>query len=104
MDSATIESCVRRHHIYKANSSPFKGEKLVCCQEKNNSHDPYAVVVIKGKMIVGHVPRKISATRSLFFDKEDTTSLVQSQENDAILLICLKEDLKFHVYYIFKEE
>ena len=73
MDSATIESCVRGHHIYKANWSPFKGEKLVCCQEKNNSHDPYAVAVMKGKVIVGHVPRKISAACSLFLDKEDTT-------------------------------
>ena len=73
MDSATIESCVRGHHIYKAYWSPFKGEKLVCCQEKNNSHDPYAVAVMKEKMIVGHVPRKISAACSLFLDKEDTT-------------------------------
>ena len=45
MDSATNESWVRGHHIYKANWSPFKGEKLVCCQEKNKSHDPYAVEV-----------------------------------------------------------
>ena len=72
MDSATIESCVRGHHICKANWSPFKGEKLVCCQEKNNSHDPYAVAVMKGKMIVGHVLRKISAACSLFLDKDDT--------------------------------
>ena len=73
MDSATIESCVRGHHIYKANWNPCEGEELFCCKEENNSHDPYAVVVMKGNVIVGHVLRKISAACSLFLEKEDTT-------------------------------
>ena len=74
MDSTTIESCVRGHHIYKAIWDPFEGEELVCHKEENNSHDPYAVAVMKGDSIVGHVPRKISAACLLFLEKEDTTN------------------------------
>ena len=73
MDLATIEGCIRGYHVYKTNWNPFEGEELVCYKEANNLHDPYAVAVMKGNMIVGHVPRKISAACSLFLEKEDTT-------------------------------
>ena len=61
-----IDSCIRGHHIYKEVWSPFVNEKLTCAIEEGNNHDPYAVAVMKGELIVGHVPRKISATCSLF--------------------------------------
>ena len=37
--------------------------------EKGNAHDPYAVAVTKGELIVGHLPRKISAACSLFLHR-----------------------------------
>ena len=73
MDSTTIESCVRGHHIYKAIWDPFEGEELVCHKEESNLRDLYAVAVMKGDSIVGHVLRKISASCTLFLEKEDTT-------------------------------
>ena len=73
MDSAILESCVRGHHIYKAVWSPFVGEELVCLMEDNNSHDQYAVCVLKSTTIVGHVPRKISAACSLSLQREDSS-------------------------------
>ena len=40
---------------------------LVCTQEVENHHDPYALAVEKaGRMIVGHLPKKISSICSLF--------------------------------------
>ena len=42
------------------------GEELACKRERGNSEDPFAVAVTKGKRIVGHVPRKISAVCAMF--------------------------------------
>ena len=64
------EQCVRGHHIYKREWVPFIGEELLCHREIGNISDPYAVAVLKreSSQVVGHVPRKISATCSLFLD------------------------------------
>ena len=63
------EECVRGHHIYKREWVPFIGEELFCHRETGNISDPYAVAVLKREsQVVGHVPRKISATCSLFLD------------------------------------
>ena len=42
------------------------GEELACQRERANSEDPFAVVVMKGEMIIGHVPRRISAVCAMF--------------------------------------
>ena len=73
MESVEIVSCVMGHHIYQATWKPKACEKLECCREEDNLHDPYAVAMKKGETIVGHVPRKILAACSLFLKKEDTT-------------------------------
>ena len=55
------------------------GEILSCKREKRNASDPYAVAVIKAEneedavVIVGHVPRKISAACSLFLGREGSS-------------------------------
>ena len=41
-------------------------EELQCTREVSNDKNRYAVTVMKGYDIVGHVPRRISATCSLF--------------------------------------
>ena len=41
-------------------------EFLQCARETNNIHDPFAVAVLKDNIIVGHIPKKMSAVSSLF--------------------------------------
>ena len=62
METVVIDSCVKGHHIYKATWKLTLHEELQCYKQDNNRHDSYAVAVIKGVTIVGHVSRKISAT------------------------------------------
>ena len=57
---------VRGYHKYKDIWEAEVGENLVCERETGNVHDLYAVSVIKSGVVVGHVPRKISSTCSLF--------------------------------------
>ena len=47
--------------MYKSVGTPVIGELLVCKQEQHNIHDPFAVAVYKGSIIVGHISRRISA-------------------------------------------
>ena len=39
---------------------------LACQRKTRNTHDPLAVKVVKSGSIVGHLPKKISSTCSLF--------------------------------------
>ena len=66
-----VDSCVRGFHVYQDTWTPLVGEELHCEREEN-IHDHYAVVVKKGSARVGHVPRKISAARTLFLRKRGT--------------------------------
>ena len=59
-------SCVRGYHVYKDGWSPVRDELLACQRETGNAHDPFAVKVVKSRSIVGHFPKKISSTCSLF--------------------------------------
>ena len=45
------------------------GEILSCSQEQGNLHDIYAVAVMKGNDVVGHIPRKISSLGYFFLSK-----------------------------------
>ena len=79
MDTFTLDGCIRGHHISKSFREPFLGETLSCKREIGNASDPYAVVVIKADneedtvVIVGQVPRKISAACSLFLGREGSS-------------------------------
>ena len=44
-------------------------ETLSCCCELAKLHDPFAVKVMKAGSTVGHLPKKISSTCSLFIMK-----------------------------------
>ena len=61
METHTFDSCIHDHHISKGFWMPLINEVLVCAQESGNPHDPYIVRIKKGNVVVGHVPRKISA-------------------------------------------
>ena len=55
--SFSWEMVIRGHRIYKEIWTPVIYEILICSQEHENSEDPFAVSVMKGDDIVGHVPR-----------------------------------------------
>ena len=48
-------------------------ESLPCKRERHNSHDPFAVPVLKDANVVGHVPRNIAFSTSLFASVMETT-------------------------------
>ena len=61
-----FDSCVRGYHVYQEEWDPVLGEILPCTCELGNTHDIFAVKVTKAGVTVGHVPKKISLTCSLF--------------------------------------
>ena len=63
MATFSFDSVVRGYHVYKA---AVHGDNLLCGRETGNGHDPFAVAVVRGGVIVGHVPRRFSAVFSLF--------------------------------------
>ena len=69
METYEINACVRGQHVFREVWSPVEGEELECEREPGNSSDPYAVAVMKGNIVVGHVPRVMSSACSLFLEK-----------------------------------
>jgi len=70
----TICSAIQGYHEYKAIwDNPTIGEVLRCQREVGNSYDTNAVAVIKPigehDTIVGHVPRRISASCNAFINQ-----------------------------------
>ena len=59
-----VESCIRGHHVSKDFWDLVINKELVYVQENENPHDPYAVAMKKGDLVVGHIPRNISAVCS----------------------------------------
>lgn len=45
--------------MYKGIWTTVIGETLSSTREPDNANDRYAVAVLKGGMIIGHLPRKI---------------------------------------------
>ena len=59
------------YHIYKTVWDAVIGEELQCERELDNVSDRYAVAVKKDGTIIGHLPRNISRTYSLFLRREN---------------------------------
>ena len=54
-EECTLESVIRGHHIYKRIWQPLVGEVLTLEQE-GNTHDRFAISLLKDTIVVGHVP------------------------------------------------
>jgi len=66
---------VRGYHVYMSIwDAACDGEAFPCDREIGNGHDPSAVAVKKGGVIVGHVPRTISTVCSSFIRQGGTIS------------------------------
>ena len=74
VSSCVVEAMIRGYHEYKSIWEAEMGEILACIREPSNVHDPYAVVVVRSSIIVGHVPRKLSSICSIFIQKGGTIS------------------------------
>ena len=55
--SLQFKSSIRGHHIYKNVWTPSIGESLSLALESVNSHDRFAVSLVKDERVVGHMPR-----------------------------------------------
>ena len=59
-------SCVRGYHIYQLIWDASIGEMLRCkLSDSRNSHDRYAISVMKDEITVGDLPRELSWMCSL---------------------------------------
>ena len=59
MEIFEAESWIRGYHTYSTVLVVKVGEQLQCTQERRNAEDLFAVAVLNGSDIVGHIPRKI---------------------------------------------
>ena len=59
-EECILESVIRGHHIYKWIWRPLVGEVLTLEREEGNSHDRFAVSLLKDAIVVGHVPLEFS--------------------------------------------
>ena len=66
MHEFIVEAMVRGYHVYQTVWEVRIGGVLPCTRESGNRHDPHAVAVKKGDIIVGHLPSKISCLCSIF--------------------------------------
>ena len=69
-----IESAVRGYHVYRELWTPTNGEYLGTRMERDNPHDNFAVAVVRGEAIVGHIPRGVSKICWHFLNKGGTIS------------------------------
>ena len=65
---------MRGFHVYKTIWSPVLNEILQTQQEHGNPEDCYAVSILKGGVIVGHVPRELSSICWYFIERDGEIS------------------------------
>ena len=69
-----------------------EGEQLLCRREDDNIHDLFSVAMIKNNYTVGHVPKKISTTCSLFLRRggsiKCTVTGSKRYSQDLLLPVC----------------
>lgn len=73
--SLQLDSCIRGHHVYKTIWTPSLGESLSLKSESGNSHDRFAISVLKDEHIVGHVPREVSQFFFYFMQHNGTITV-----------------------------
>ena len=69
----TYDSVIRGHHAYKLIWTPRMGEQLPLRCEDNNVRGA-AVAVMKGIVVVGHLPRVLARTVFYFLKRGNPAS------------------------------
>ena len=62
----SFNSYIRRFHAYKQNWDPVLERRYSCITEEKKEHDEYAAGVINDDEVVGHIPLRLSKTKSMF--------------------------------------
>ena len=57
-----IVSYIHSVHAYKHIWEPKEGQVLLLKRKQDNTEDKFAVAVVKRGAVVGHVPKKVSAS------------------------------------------
>ena len=57
---------VRGSHVYKDTWATAVSEELPHQCEDGNGADSFAVAVVRGEAIVGHIPKKVSSVCSIY--------------------------------------
>ena len=73
-------------------------EKLSCQRKRANSEDSFAVVVMKGKLIIGHLPTKIFTVAQHFYNEvgQFSVKLIDLQfDSNALSFLKLLSGLDF---------
>ena len=67
-----VDSVIRGHHAYKKCWTPYVGETLTCCRERDNKYDDNAVAVLKMGKLSGtfHGNKVLSSRDSLTGDRK----------------------------------
>lgn len=97
MSTFSFDSMVRGHYVYKDVWNAVQGDVLECARGTNNRHDPYAVAVLKDDNIVGHLPRKISASCALFIRRSGVITCTVNGSRRHSADLPHRDDWKFHV-------
>ena len=84
-----MDSCICGHHVCKTVWTTVIGEILSCEREEDNLHDLFAVRVTKPgeTQTIGHLPRLISSTASLFIQRGGTIQCTVAGGDKDILQI-----------------
>ena len=67
--SCEISSFIRGVHAYNEEWMSYEEETLSLQREPENSHDKYAVAVVKDAIVVGHVPFNLAPLLSSFLSR-----------------------------------
>ena len=97
-------SCIRGFHVYEGARTPTHHEILQCSREEGNVQDPYAVKVMKLGIVVGHLPKKISATCSLFLRKGGAISCQVTDERRKRSVDLVQGGLEIQCLLIFSSK
>ena len=90
MGTHVFDSCIRGHDALKDPWMPVINEELVCAQVSGNPHDPYAVAIKKGSLVVGHMPRKFQPfvhCSYSFIGKDGVAGILLKYLNSTILKV-----------------
>lgn len=83
-----IQSVVRGFHVYQAVWTPVVNSEHVTQQEHGNTEDNYAVAILNGDVVVGHVPREMSHTFWHFIGRggEITCKIIGRRQRSTLLV------------------
>ena len=76
-----FDSCVRGYYVYQEEWDPVLGKTLPCTRKLGNAHNIFVVKVTKTGVNVGHMPKKISWTCSLFISNGGVISCEVTDPN-----------------------